>query len=145
INAVIRLYSQTRKDGFAGLLGAHDRHDLEFDQIGPVGDPFLQQARVVAFHDLEAAVEVRLDPAADIFEPIRRHAPLVAETAIDRLGVAIAKPLDHHELHDQDSSRRNTTQALVPPKPNEFDSTVLSCTLSRRSRTIGISSKAGST
>ena len=42
------------------------------------------------------------------------------------------------------SSRLNTTDALVPPKPNEFDSTQPSVTLSRRSRTIGMSAKAGS-
>jgi hypothetical protein len=35
------------------------------------------------------------------------------------------------------SSRLNTTDALVPPKPKEFDSTQASVTLSRRSRTIG--------
>src|ERR1700738_3893657 len=42
------------------------------------------------------------------------------------------------------SSRLKTTDALVPPKPKEFDSTQDSATLSRRSRTIGMSSKAGS-
>src|SRR5262249_13389676 len=42
------------------------------------------------------------------------------------------------------SKRLNTTDALVPPKPNEFDSTQPSATLSRRSRTIGTSAKAGS-
>ena len=42
------------------------------------------------------------------------------------------------------SSRLNTTDALVPPKPNEFDSTQPSFTSSRRSRTIGMSAKAGS-
>src|ERR1700710_3046240 len=34
------------------------------------------------------------------------------------------------------SSRLNTSVALVPPKPNEFDSTVLSLALSMRLRTI---------
>src|SRR5712671_2805070 len=42
------------------------------------------------------------------------------------------------------SSRLKTTDALVPPKPKEFDSTQPSATLSRRSRTIGMSAKAGS-
>src|SRR5262249_49431428 len=42
------------------------------------------------------------------------------------------------------SSRLNTTDALVPPNPNEFDSTQLSATSSRRSRMIGMSANAGS-
>jgi len=42
------------------------------------------------------------------------------------------------------SSRLNTTDALVPPKPKEFDSTAPIFTSSRRSRTIGMPSKAGS-
>ena len=41
-------------------------------------------------------------------------------------------------------SRLNTTDALVPPKPNEFDSTQPSLALSMRSRTIGMSAIAGS-
>src|SRR5262249_1443968 len=108
----------------------------------PVQQPILQEARVVAFHQLEAAVKVRLDPAPDIFQAVRRHATLFAEAAIDRLRVAVAEPFDDHEEH-QASSRLNTTDAFVPPKPKEFDSTVLSCA-SRRSRTIGISANAGS-
>src|SRR5437764_12179718 len=44
----------------------------------------------------------------------------------------------------QTSTCLSTMEALVPPKPNEFDSTQPSCTSSRRSRTMGISSNAGS-
>ena len=42
------------------------------------------------------------------------------------------------------SSRLSTIDALVPPNPNEFDSTQPSFTLSCRSRTIGMSAIAGS-
>src|SRR5215210_4617758 len=42
------------------------------------------------------------------------------------------------------SSLLNTIEALVPPKPNELDKTQPSATLSRRSRTIGISAISGS-
>src|SRR5579871_1967569 len=42
------------------------------------------------------------------------------------------------------SSRLNTSVALVPPKPKEFDSTVPSLALSMRLRTIGMSAKTGS-
>ena len=44
----------------------------------------------------------------------------------------------------QASTRLSTNEAFVPPKPNEFDSTQPSFTPSRRSRTIGMSAKAGS-
>ena len=37
-----------------------------------------------------------------------------------------------------------TIDALVPPNPNELESTQPSATLSRRSRTIGTSAKTGS-
>ena len=40
------------------------------------------------------------------------------------------------------SSRLNTMDALVPPKPNELDSTHPTATLSRRSRTIGMSANS---
>ena len=42
------------------------------------------------------------------------------------------------------SIRLNTSVALVPPKPKEFDSTVPSLALSMRLRTIGMSANTGS-
>ena len=42
--------------------------DLDIDQIAPTEHPLLQQAGVVALHELEAAIEVRFDPAADVCE-----------------------------------------------------------------------------
>jgi len=45
---------------------------------------------------------------------------------------------------NQASTCLSTIEALVPPKPNEFDSTAPSFTLSLRSRKIGMSAKAGS-
>src|SRR5215471_14461468 len=42
------------------------------------------------------------------------------------------------------SKRLRTIDALVPPKPNEFDSTQPTATLSQRSRTIGMSANSGS-
>src|ERR1041384_7506327 len=142
INAVMSLHSQTRLHQFAGLIGWHHGHDLALHQVAPVEKPVLQQARVIAFHKLEAAVEIRLDPAADVFQAVRHHAALLAEAAIHRLRIPVAKPLHDHEQH-QASSRLTTTEALVPPNPNEFDSTQPSWKLSRRSRTIGLASKGG--
>src|SRR5882724_2367873 len=140
----VMLDSQTRKNCFAGLLGGDDGDHLEIDEIAPVRDPLLKQACVVAFHDLEAAIEIHLDPARDVFETVGRHPALIAEAPVDRFGVAVAEPLDHHELHRQASRRLNTRVALVPPKPNEFDSTAPILALSMRLRTIGMSANTGS-
>jgi hypothetical protein len=73
--------------------------DLELDQIAPERDPLLQQARVVALHELEAALEARLDPAVDVAEPLWGAAAPIAQAAIHRLGVAVPETLDHHEQH----------------------------------------------
>src|ERR671910_922920 len=62
------------------------RHDLELDEIAPERDPTLQEARVVTFHQLEAALEIGLDPAIDVAQPVGRAAPFLAQAAIDRLG-----------------------------------------------------------
>jgi hypothetical protein len=51
----------------------------------------LQKARVVTLHELEAAVEVRLDPAPDVLEPARCAAPLLDEPAVDGFGVRFLK------------------------------------------------------
>lgn len=95
------------EEGFDRLGGRgrrRDRHDLELDQIAPEGNPALQQPHVVAFHDLEATVEIGFDPAIDVDEAFRRAAALVAEAPVDRPGVAIPEAFDHHELHEVSSS-----------------------------------------
>src|SRR5215468_2142755 len=136
---------QMRLHNLASFLRGHHRHDLELGQIAPVDHPLLQQARITALHQLKAPIEIRFDPAPDVPQAIGHHASLVAKPAINCFGVTIAKPFDDHEEHcAHASSRLNTTDALVPPNPNEFDSTQPSATPSRRSRTIGISAKAGS-
>ena len=86
-------------DVFGGVFRGDDGDDLEVGEVGPVDDPVLQQAGVVALHQLEAAVEIGLDPAADIGEPVGRHAALVAEAGVDGLGVAALEALDDHEQH----------------------------------------------
>src|SRR5262252_5781192 len=53
-------------------------------------------------------------------------------------------PIARGREEGQTSNRLRTIDALVPPKPNEFDSTHPTATLSRRSRTIGISANSGS-
>jgi hypothetical protein len=64
---------EIRRDHFAGVLARPHRDDLEgYAETPAIQDPLLQQPRVVAFHQLEAAVEVRLDPAPDISESLRK-------------------------------------------------------------------------
>ena len=53
----------------------------------------------VSFHQLQAALEIGLDPAVDGAQPVGRAAPLLAQAAIDRLGVAPLEPLNHHDQH----------------------------------------------
>src|SRR5204863_8957675 len=93
------LTSEQRLDDLAGLGRWNDGHDLELDEVAPAQDPLLEQARVVALHQLEAAVEARLDPAADVREPVRRAASVLPEPPVHRLGVTVLEALDHHEEH----------------------------------------------
>ena len=85
-------------------------------------------------------------PALALHQP--RHvvtlAPLYAPPGRPRRASLHRVNAKVHFVRSYASSRLNTTDALVPPKPNEFDSTQPSFTLSRRSRTIGMSAKAGS-
>ena len=66
---------------------------------------------------------------------------VVIGDAHDQAALALHQ-LGHGQLYA--SSRLNTTDALVPPKPNEFDSTQPSLALSTRSRTIGMPAMSGS-
>src|SRR5580704_3159423 len=92
-----------------GLGSRHHRHDLELHEVRPAGDPALEQAHVVALHQLEAAAEIGGDPTADEVEPLGHHAAALAQAAIDRLGVLVAEALDDHELHQLPHKR------LPPP------------------------------
>ena len=127
------------------MFGSRHRHDFEIREIVPVRYPVGKQALIVTFHELKTPVEIRFDPASPIVEPFGHHAPALAKPPVHRRSIAIAKSLNDHEEHAAyASSRLSTMDALVPPKPNEFDNTQLSFKLSRRSRTIGMSANAGS-
>jgi hypothetical protein len=81
------------------LLGTTG-NDLETHaRAAALEDPLLKQAQIVAFHELEAAIEVRLDPAAEIFQAFGKDDARVADTPVDGHGVAILEPLDDHEQH----------------------------------------------
>src|SRR3981189_987277 len=93
---------QKRRDPFAGFLARHDRDDPKAHaEPLAVQDPFLQQPRVVAFHQLKAAVEIGLDPATDIGQSFRKFYPGIADALVDRDRVAVFETLDHHEEHRQ--------------------------------------------
>jgi len=47
--------------------------------------PLLHETCVVAFHELKAPVQARLDPASDIGKAIRSHAAPLVEAAINRV------------------------------------------------------------
>src|SRR5688572_18549730 len=86
-------------DQLRRLLGGYHRHDLEVAQVAPHQHPFLDRAGVVAFHQLEAAAEIGLDPGADIFQPRGHHAPLLLEALVERLWIVAVEMLDNHEQH----------------------------------------------
>src|SRR5262245_51310236 len=67
----------------ADLLGRADRHDLEFGQVTPLEDPPHEQAHVIALHELEAAVEVHLDPAIDVLQAVGQRPPRLADPPAD--------------------------------------------------------------
>src|SRR5688572_17128845 len=52
--------------------GAHG-HELEVDQVGPLLDPRGEVSRIRTFHQLKAAGEFHVYPAADITDALRQH------------------------------------------------------------------------
>src|SRR5579871_1695915 len=91
---------EERRYDFLRVLARQHGHDLQADTtVPPIQCPLLDQAQVVALHKLKAAVEIRLDPAADIFQPVRRHTAALAEALIDGDGVLVLEALDDHEKH----------------------------------------------
>src|SRR5690606_39652877 len=65
---------------------------------------------------------------------------MIVGNAHDERALAGEKTCNTHHA----SSRLKTSEALVPPKPNELDRTAPISALSLRSRSMGISAKAGS-
>jgi hypothetical protein len=82
------------------LLGTTGTISKVMPRIAVVGEhPLLQQPQIVAFHQLEAAVEVRLDPAPDIFQSFRKFDAGIAHAPVDRDRILVLEALDHHEQH----------------------------------------------
>lgn len=62
-------------------------------------NPLLQEAGVIAFHHLEAAVVAGINPAVDVCQAFGHHSPFFHETSVDGSGVLIFEVFDDHELH----------------------------------------------
>lgn len=67
----------------------------------------MQEASVIALHELKAAPKIRLDPTIDVLETFGHRTAFVAQPTIDRWDGSGREPLDNHEerrhLHTYDS------------------------------------------
>jgi hypothetical protein len=62
------------------FLAGHHWNDFECDtRTAPFERLLLKQAQIVASHQLEAAREVRFDPAVNVLEAFGKHASLGAD------------------------------------------------------------------
>ena len=77
------------------FLARNDGDDLECSQPAPVKGPLLDKAGVITLHQLEATIEIGLDPAADIGRTIGQPATIVAKMSVGRDGVLAIEPLDN--------------------------------------------------
>src|SRR5215470_10103168 len=90
-------------DDFTRLFAADDWHDLKRRaRPAPSKDPLLNQAEVVAFHELKTSSKIRFDPAVDVFEPVRQHPATFPEPLVCRQHVLVIETLDDHKKHWQD-------------------------------------------
>ena len=87
------------RHGVGGFLRREDRNDLEVRQVRPVGDPAIDQGRIVSLHDLVAARQLRVHPAGDVAQTVRSQPPPVAVPLVHGPGVAVFETLDDHEQH----------------------------------------------
>jgi hypothetical protein len=55
--------SKMRSEFFQGILRGHYGKHLEVNDVAPVGDPLVEKASVVGFHELKAAMESLVNPA----------------------------------------------------------------------------------
>src|SRR4030095_15479775 len=62
--------SKHRRQRLARGLAFDHRHDLELDDLLPVGDPALEQGDVVGLHELEAAAEIGADVPRHQLQPV---------------------------------------------------------------------------
>ena len=91
--------------GFFRCLGRRNYGvHFEFDEVAPVGHPFVQQRSVAGLHDLPAALERLIYPTRNVPQTVRRHAALLTKSTINRRGIAAPEMLHHHEQHEPQGS-----------------------------------------
>ena len=73
--------------------------DLEVHEIGPGGDPLIEQLTIVALHDLIAVREVGRHPTVDVSQPFGRESAFRPEPDVDGLRVPVLVMLDDHVEH----------------------------------------------
>ena len=110
-----------RRQGGPSFSGTHNRDDLEIGDVLPVCHPLIEQATIVTFHYLEAALQILGDPTATVLDSIRHQSSLISETAIHRNGVAVAKVLDDHVQNGCFTFRRpSCTRRRLAPRRRHF-------------------------
>src|SRR5579871_4380100 len=82
-------------------------------------DPPLKEFRVVRFHQLPAAIEIRFDPTAHVGKTFGHLAAAFGKTFVDWFGIAMAEAFDDHEEHGSNLTWRGPVDALTcgTPRP----------------------------
>jgi hypothetical protein len=86
------------------LLRRDDGDDFKLHEVFPTRDPFLQESRVVALHQLKAAAKVRLDPTINVIQTLRHHPPALAVSPVNGRGVSTPETLYYHKQHADTSA-----------------------------------------
>src|SRR5690606_10495285 len=128
------LFLQRAEHGLHRILALDiaGQDNVRAEACGERSDALLQRIALVGEGDLGAR-----------FGELLRNAPgdrMIVGDAHDEGALARQETGDAHYA----SSRLKTSEALVPPKPKEFDKTVPISTPSLRWRRIGMSATAGS-
>src|SRR5262245_37029726 len=96
---IARSASQLGRDGFRRLRGRSHRNNLEIDQILPGFYPFGEKGGIFGPHQLVTGLKLKIDPAGNVFEPLRYHPALLTSAAIDCRRRPVPKSLDNHIEH----------------------------------------------
>src|SRR3569832_1021312 len=92
--------SALRQNSISSFLRRNNRIDLKLDDVTPIRDPFVDITDVRCLHQLKADLKLLIDPARHIIQPLGREPPPLPEPAVNRLRIAILKPLDNHVKQD---------------------------------------------
>src|SRR5215212_154055 len=86
-----------RADDFSRLRRWDDWDDLGFEEVSPAQYPLLEQARVVAGHELKTSAKACFDPASLVGQPVRQRTAFISQAAVDVGDRPRFEPFDHHE------------------------------------------------